>query len=115
MNARDAFSNGGSGAWDEFVHGRDNPEDERAESGFAFRAGDMAIFAWRSFGQVRRLRSFGGEALRQAGLIATGSVLVICVIAFLAGGSCGLESSSLARAFGARPIAAGFSSWCTLR
>jgi phospholipid/cholesterol/gamma-HCH transport system permease protein len=40
---------------------------------------------------------------------------VILAIAFFAGGSCGLESSALARAFGASPIAGGFSSWCTLR
>jgi phospholipid/cholesterol/gamma-HCH transport system permease protein len=115
MSARQTFGDQGSPALDELVHGRDFAEDERAESGFAFRVGDIAIFTWRSFGQLRRWRSFAGEALRQAALIATGSVLVICVIAFLAGGSCGLESSSLARAFGARPIAAGFSSWCTLR
>ena len=40
---------------------------------------------------------------------------MILAIAFFAGGSCGLESSALARAFGAAPIAGGFSSWCTLR
>jgi phospholipid/cholesterol/gamma-HCH transport system permease protein len=65
--------------------------------------------------EFRHWPAFISEALRQAALIATGSVVVILVISFLAGGSCGLESSSLARAFGTRPIAAGFSSWCTLR
>jgi phospholipid/cholesterol/gamma-HCH transport system permease protein len=65
--------------------------------------------------EFRHWPAFISEALRQAALIATGSVVVILAISFLAGGSCGLESSSLARAFGTRPIAAGFSSWCTLR
>jgi phospholipid/cholesterol/gamma-HCH transport system permease protein len=78
-------------------------------------SGDVALFVARSVGQLRFVRSFAGEALRQAAIIATGSVVVICMIAFFAGGSCGLESSALARSFGTRPIAAGFSSWCTLR
>jgi phospholipid/cholesterol/gamma-HCH transport system permease protein len=78
-------------------------------------AGDVATFAWRLAREVRHVGPYLGEAVRQAALIATGSTLVIVVIAFLAGGSCGLESSSLARAFGATPIAGGFSSWCTLR
>ncbi len=53
--------------------------------------------------------------MRQAALIATGSTLVIMAIAFLAGGSCGLESTALARSFGVDPVAGGFSTWCTLR
>jgi phospholipid/cholesterol/gamma-HCH transport system permease protein len=47
--------------------------------------------------------------------LAVGSVLVIMAIAFLAGGSCGLESTFLARQFGFAPVAGGFSTWCTLR
>ena len=56
-----------------------------------------------------------GEAIRQAAIIATGSTMVILAITFLAGGSCGLESTALARSFGVDPIAGGFSTWCTLR
>ena len=100
---------------DDLVHSGIQTGALRDRRGFFFLAGDIAIFTWRSLTEITRLRSFAGEALRQAALIATGSVLVILAIAFLAGGSCGLESSSLARGFGARPIAAGFSSWCTLR
>ncbi|MTD44368.1 ABC transporter permease [Conexibacter sp. W3-3-2] len=48
-------------------------------------------------------------------MIATGSTLVIVAVAFLAGGSCGLESTALARSFGFDPIAGGFSTWCSLR
>jgi phospholipid/cholesterol/gamma-HCH transport system permease protein len=61
------------------------------------------------------VRGLAGEVLRQAAFIATGSTLVIVAIAFLAGGSCGLESTVLARGFGFDPIAGGFSGWCTLR
>jgi len=83
--------------------------------GLLFLTGDIAAFTWRALTQLRVPSAYLAEALRQAALIATGSVLVILAIAFFAGGSCGLESSALARAFGTRPIAAGFSSWCTLR
>jgi phospholipid/cholesterol/gamma-HCH transport system permease protein len=78
-------------------------------------AGDVAQFAVRLGRSLRHVGPYLGEALRQAAIVATGSTLVIVVIAFLAGGSCGLESSVLARGFGATPIAGGFSSWCTLR
>jgi len=78
-------------------------------------AGDIVEFALRLARALPQLRGYLGETLRQAALIATGSTLVIVAIAFLAGASCGLESSSLARAFGTAPIAGGFSAWCTLR
>ncbi|MEA2293908.1 MAG: phospholipid/cholesterol/gamma-HCH transport system permease protein [Solirubrobacteraceae bacterium] len=77
--------------------------------------GEVGSFAVRLARDVPRTRRYGGEILRQAAIVASGSTLVICVIAFLAGGSCGLESSALARSFGTAPIAAGFSAWCTLR
>jgi len=64
---------------------------------------------------LRYVPAYAGEALRQATLIAAGSTLVILAISFLAGGSCGLESTALARAFGFDPIAGGFSTWCSLR
>jgi phospholipid/cholesterol/gamma-HCH transport system permease protein len=77
--------------------------------------GELARFSVRLARELPHARPYAGEVLRQAAIVATGSTLVICVIAFLAGGSCGLESSALARSFGTAPIAAGFSAWCTLR
>jgi phospholipid/cholesterol/gamma-HCH transport system permease protein len=93
---------------------------EAEEAGSAPRGpletiGGIAALAWQALREFRHWPAFLSEGLRQASLIATGSVLVILAISFLAGGSCGLESTSLARAFGTRPIGAGFSSWCTLR
>lgn len=78
-------------------------------------AGEVGAFAVRLAKVAPRMGPYLGEVLRQAAMIATSSTLVICTIAFLAGGSCGLESSALARSFGTAPIAAGFSAWCTLR
>lgn len=86
-----------------------------AREGLVYVTGDIARFMWGALTDTRYAMRFLGEAVRQAAIIATGSVLVIMLIAFLAGGSCGLESTALARSFGVRPIAAGFSSWCTLR
>jgi phospholipid/cholesterol/gamma-HCH transport system permease protein len=76
---------------------------------------ELAVFARDLARQSRFVGHYGGEVLRQAALVATGSTFVMLVIAFLAGGSCGLESTVLARAFGFDPIAGGFSSWCSLR
>lgn len=83
--------------------------------GFLFLVGDITLFMGRAIRDMRFARGMASEAVRQAGIIATTSVFVIVLIAFLAGGSCGLESTSLARSFGVRPIAAGFSAWCTMR
>jgi phospholipid/cholesterol/gamma-HCH transport system permease protein len=91
---------------------RDPPPDPR---GILETAGALAAFAYRLARELPRTRHYTAEALRQAGVVVTGSTLVIVAIAFFAGGSCGLESSALARAFGAAPIAGGFSAWCTLR
>lgn len=90
----------------------DPPPDPR---GPLQTTGDVSRFGWRLLLSLRHTGPYIGETLRQASLIATGSTLVIVTIAFLAGGSCGLESSALARAFGAAPVAGGFSTWCTLR
>ena len=77
--------------------------------------GDFAAFMGSAAKDLRYARNFTAEIVRQAAIVAAGSVLVIMVISFLAGGSCGLESTSLARSFGTDPIAGGFSSWCTMR
>lgn len=86
-----------------------------ARLGFFGLVGDIAAFTYKALREVPRARAYGAEILRQAAIIATGSVLVIVSIAFLAGGSCGLESTALARSFGVDPIAGGFSTWCTMR
>jgi phospholipid/cholesterol/gamma-HCH transport system permease protein len=91
---------------------RDPPPDPR---GIIETAGAIGAFAIKLGRALPYVRHYAGETIRQAAIIVTGSTLVILAIAFFAGGSCGLESSALARAFGAAPIAGGFSSWCTLR
>lgn len=77
--------------------------------------GELASFGRDLARATPDVRHHAAEATRQAALIATGSTLVMLVVAFLAGGSCGLESTALARSFGFDPIAGGFSTWCSLR
>jgi phospholipid/cholesterol/gamma-HCH transport system permease protein len=91
---------------------RDPPPDPH---GVLQTAGAIAQFGATLVRNLHHVRHYVGETIRQAAIIVTGSTLVIVAIAFFAGGSCGLESSALARAFGAAPIAGGFSAWCTLR
>ena len=74
------------------------------ESGFLATVGDIGAFFVAALRGLRHVGPFMGEAIRQAAIIATGSTLVILAITFLAGGSCGLESSALARAFGTAPV-----------
>jgi phospholipid/cholesterol/gamma-HCH transport system permease protein len=78
-------------------------------------AGDYASFTMRGLAGLRRVGDYAGEALRQASLIAVGSMLVILWITFLAGATCGLEGSAISRALGTGIAAPIFSAFCTTR
>ncbi len=78
-------------------------------------AGDYAGFALDGIRGLRRVGDYAGEALRQAALIATGSMLVIVFVSFLAGATCGLEGSAISRAIGTGIAAPIFSAFCTTR
>ncbi|MGH2987602.1 MAG: MlaE family ABC transporter permease [Solirubrobacterales bacterium] len=78
-------------------------------------AGDYADFTLRGLRGLRHVGDYAGEALRQASLIATGSMLVILWISFLAGATCGLEGSAISRALGTGIAAPIFSAFCTTR
>jgi phospholipid/cholesterol/gamma-HCH transport system permease protein len=79
--------------------------------------GDIAKFTARIFGEIFRLRVFRffGEALRQAGVLITGSTIVIWSMAFIIGLQCGIEGAYLNRSIGAPAYAGVFSAWCDLR
>jgi phospholipid/cholesterol/gamma-HCH transport system permease protein len=78
-------------------------------------AGDYASFVVRGFRGLARVGDYAGEALRQAALIASGSVLVLVLISFMAGATCGLEGSAIARALGTGIAGPIFSAFCTTR
>ena len=79
--------------------------------------GDIAKFATRDFAEIFGLRVFRffGEALRQAGILITGSALVIWGLAFILGLQCGIEGAYFSRSVGAPGQAGVFSAWCDLR
>ncbi len=79
--------------------------------------GDIVKFAGRMFGEVFRGRVFGffGETLRQAGILITGSAIVIWSLCFIIGLQCGIEGAYFNRSVGAPAYAGVFSAWCDLR
>jgi phospholipid/cholesterol/gamma-HCH transport system permease protein len=80
--------------------------------------GDIVKFSSRVvFGEVLRGRvlKFFGETLRQAGILITGSTIVILSLCFITGLQCGIEGAYLQRSVGAPAYAGVFSAWCDLR
>jgi phospholipid/cholesterol/gamma-HCH transport system permease protein len=79
--------------------------------------GEIARFCGRVLGLVYsgRVFSFFGEALRQAGLLITGSAIVIWGLTFILGLQCGIEGAYFDRSVGAPSYAGVFAAWCDLR
>jgi phospholipid/cholesterol/gamma-HCH transport system permease protein len=62
-----------------------------------------------------RVLTFFGETLRQAGLLITGSALVIWGLTFILGLQCGIEGAYFNRSVGSPSYAGVFAAWCDLR
>lgn len=77
--------------------------------------GEWGQFIWAAIKEVRRLGPLAAEVLRQAGIIATGSTLVIVFVTFLIGGSCGVEAAFIGQQIGAGIAAPFFAAVCTIR
>jgi phospholipid/cholesterol/gamma-HCH transport system permease protein len=77
--------------------------------------GRWAKFVWDGVIAIKRLGPMSGEVLRQAAILVTGSTLVIVTMTAMIGGSCGIESTFLARTVGAGIIAPLFIGMCTVR
>jgi phospholipid/cholesterol/gamma-HCH transport system permease protein len=56
-----------------------------------------------------------GEALRQAGVLITGSMLIVLGLVFVLGAECGIEGAYGAKAVGAQSSAGAFTALCDLR
>jgi phospholipid/cholesterol/gamma-HCH transport system permease protein len=78
-------------------------------------AGTFASFVMRVLGAFRFLPKYSGEVLRQIGLLATGSVLVIVGMSFVAGTSCGIAAEAFGQQIGAGLVGPLFSSFCVNR
>ncbi len=78
-------------------------------------AGEYAGFLLEGAIGFRRIAQFAAEVLRQTALLAVGSVLVIVLVSFVAGATCGIEGSALSRSLGVGIAAPIFSAFCTTR
>jgi phospholipid/cholesterol/gamma-HCH transport system permease protein len=76
--------------------------------------GEMVLFGLRILRVTPKVRPYAAEVLRQAALVVTGSTLVIVFVTFLAGQSCGLESSFLTRALSTPTLGASASFGCAV-
>jgi len=62
-----------------------------------------------------RVLRFFGEALRQAGILVVGSVLIVLGLVFILGLQCGIEGAYGARAVGSPSTVGAFTALCDLR
>ena len=77
-------------------------------------AGRFTGRIWWSVIRGQVLRYFG-EALRQAGVLITGSMLIVLGLVFVLGAECGIEGAYGAKAVGAQSSAGAFTALCDLR
>jgi phospholipid/cholesterol/gamma-HCH transport system permease protein len=62
-----------------------------------------------------RVLKFTGETLRQAGILITGSVLIVLALVFILGLQCGLEGAYASQAIGSASVSGAFTALCDLR
>jgi phospholipid/cholesterol/gamma-HCH transport system permease protein len=77
-------------------------------------AGRFCGRVWWSVMRGKVLR-YMGEALRQAGVLITGSMLIVLGLVFVLGAECGIEGAYGAKAVGAQSSAGAFTALCDLR
>jgi phospholipid/cholesterol/gamma-HCH transport system permease protein len=77
--------------------------------------GEMAVFAGRAFLELRGVWRYTAEALRQTGVLISGSVLVLLAMQFTFGLTCGNEAVYVLRGYGASSYAGMFSNLCPIR
>jgi phospholipid/cholesterol/gamma-HCH transport system permease protein len=89
----------------------------RYPRGWLISLGDMFDFAGRVFFGVFRGKAikFFGETLRQAGILITGSLLIVLGLVFILGLECGIEGAYATAAVGATSAAGAFTAFCDLR
>ncbi len=76
---------------------------------------EFPAFVWSVIVASRSLTRYPAEVLRQIGILATGSVLVIVGMSFAAGTSCGITAESFGQQIGAGVVGPLFSSLCVNR
>jgi phospholipid/cholesterol/gamma-HCH transport system permease protein len=79
--------------------------------------GDILAFCGRILAGIfgGRVLRFVGETLRQAGILVTGSVLIVMMLVFILGLQCGIEGAYASKTIGAPSVSGAFTALCDLR
>jgi phospholipid/cholesterol/gamma-HCH transport system permease protein len=79
--------------------------------------GDVLAFCGRILAGIfgGRVFRFIGETLRQAGILVTGSVLIVMMLVFILGLQCGIEGAYASKTIGAPSVSGAFTALCDLR
>jgi phospholipid/cholesterol/gamma-HCH transport system permease protein len=79
--------------------------------------GTASLFCWRIMFKVLngRVIKFIGETVRQAGILITGSAVIVLGLVFIFGLQCGIEGAYGAKSVGATSAAGAITALCDLR
>jgi phospholipid/cholesterol/gamma-HCH transport system permease protein len=79
--------------------------------------GETSRFCWQIVWKVINLRVFKfiGETLRQAGILITGSAIIVLGLVFILGLQCGIEGAYAAKSVGATSATGAIAALCDLR
>lgn len=78
-------------------------------------AADMAVFWWRALASTFGVWRYFSEILRQTATLISGTILILAVLDFTVGGTCGLLGNYFLRTVGAQNYLGLFTSLCTIR
>jgi phospholipid/cholesterol/gamma-HCH transport system permease protein len=78
-------------------------------------AGELAAFGYRAIIEIGGVWRYTAELLRQAGILITGSMLVLLGMQFVFGLTCGNEAVYVLRGYGASSYEGVFTAICPLR
>jgi phospholipid/cholesterol/gamma-HCH transport system permease protein len=79
--------------------------------------GEASRFCWKIVVKIFNGRVFGfiGETLRQAGILITGSAVIVLGLVFILGLQCGIEGAYAAKSVGATSSTGAIAALCDLR
>jgi len=75
-------------------------------------AADLGVFSFRAFRSTAGVWRYAAEILRQAGILVTGTSVVVVFMALMMGVLCGTEANYVLRGYGATVYSGVFTSYC---
>jgi len=77
--------------------------------------GDLGTVAGAAIRQTPSSWTYFSEVLRQAGILVTGSSLLVFFMMFMIGTFCGLEGDAMLTSYGAASYTGVYTAWCGIR